>query len=190
MKIKIFAIIGAICTMLCFDACKSSKKTQASKEPTKVEKKSTTKTKSNQINTDNIAIYQTEQGKIDQKLIKEYLAKNALSKYGVTKSGIYYVVEKSGTAQKPTINNNVDCHYKGYLLDGTQFDSSYDRGQSTQFPLSGVIQGWQEGIPTIGKGGKVKLLIPSGLAYGSRGIGNIIKPNSVLVFDVELIDFQ
>lgn len=190
MKIKTLAIIGTICTILCFDACKSSKKTQASKEPAKVEKKATTPNTTSQVNTDDIAIYQTEQGKIDQKLIKEYLTKNALSKYGVTKSGVYYVIEKPGTAEKPTINSNVNCHYKGYLLDGTKFDSSYDRGQPTQFPLSGVIQGWQEGIPTIGKGGKVKLLIPSGLAYGSRGAGNIIKPNSVLAFDVELIDFK
>ena len=74
-------------------------------------------------------------------------------------------------------------------MNGTEFDSSYKRNQPIEFPLTGVIKGWQEGIPTIGSGGKVKWLIPSGLAYGSRAMPTI-PANSVLIFDVELLDFK
>ncbi len=130
-----------------------------------------------------------EQNATDDKLIVEYAKKNNLTTKK-TDSGIHYVVEKEGTGDNPTINSTVEVHYKGTLLDGTTFDSSYDRGQPATFPLARVVKGWQEGIPLFKKGGKGTLLIPSSLAYGSRGAGGKIPPNSVLRFDIELLDIK
>ena len=106
-----------------------------------------------------------------------------------TKSGIHYVMEKEGEGDAhPTVNSQVTVHYRGTLLDGTVFDSSYDRGEPISFKLSQVIPGWQEAIPLLKKGGKATFVIPSGMAYGARKAGKI-PPNSVLAFEVELIDF-
>jgi FKBP-type peptidyl-prolyl cis-trans isomerase len=82
----------------------------------------------------------------------------------------------------------VEVHYTGWLLDGTKFDSSYDRGEPVTFPLSGVIPGWQEGVGLMKVGGKSKLIVPPELGYGERGFGNRIPPDSVLVFDIQLRD--
>ncbi len=108
-----------------------------------------------------------------------------------TESGLYYVIEKPGTGANPKAGNTVTVHYKGYLLDGTVFDESYGRGEPITFPLGAgqVIRGWDEGIAQFKKGGKGKLLIPSPLAYGSRASGPI-PANSILVFDIELVDFK
>ncbi len=123
----------------------------------------------------------------DEQLIKEYLAANNVSAQR-TESGIHYVIKEQGDGVNPSVEDNVKVHYRGALLDGTQFDSSYDRGEPATFPLSRVVPGWQESIPLLKKGGKGTFYIPSGLAYGERGAGGVIPPNAVLVFDVELLD--
>jgi FKBP-type peptidyl-prolyl cis-trans isomerase FkpA len=123
----------------------------------------------------------------DDKIIQDYLAKNGLQAQK-TASGIYYIIEKTGNGKHPTASNTVKVHYKGTLLDGTKFDSSYDRNEPAEFPLNQVIKGWTEGIPLLDEGGKGKLIIPSGLAYGANPQpGSPIKPHSVLQFEVELI---
>ncbi len=119
---------------------------------------------------------------------KKFLAENK-NKEGVkvTASGLQYKVINPGSSKKPKSTDEVTVHYKGTLLDGKVFDSSYDRGEPAQFTLNGVIPGWTEGLQLIGEGGKVILYIPSELAYGEQSMGNIIPPNSTLTFEVELI---
>ncbi len=127
-----------------------------------------------------------EQKAKDDGIIKKYLADNNLDAER-TDEGVYYIIEKPGGSTKPTLESKVTVHYNGTLLEnGKKFDSSYDRGQPATFPLSGVVPGWQIGIPKFGKGGKGKLLIPSGLAYGPQGSPGGIPPNSCLIFDIEL----
>ncbi|HNI45749.1 MAG TPA: FKBP-type peptidyl-prolyl cis-trans isomerase [Chitinophagales bacterium] len=127
------------------------------------------------------------QAQLDSSIIAKYVADNGLASKGkYTDTGIFFVSEKEGKGASPTIEDKVEVHYKGTLLDGTTFDSSYDRGQTVQFPLRGVVPGWQQGIPLLKEGGKGILLIPSGLAYGPNGMPPKIGPNSVLRFDVEL----
>ncbi|MDX2199650.1 MAG: FKBP-type peptidyl-prolyl cis-trans isomerase [Phycisphaerae bacterium] len=105
-------------------------------------------------------------------------------------SGLMILMEKEGDGAQPTLESTVSTHYKGTLLDGTQFDSSYDRGSPTEFPLGNVIKGWQEGIAQMKKGGKAHLIIPPDLAYGARGAGGKIGPNATLYFQVELLDVK
>ncbi len=125
---------------------------------------------------------------IDDKIIQDYIKANKLDAKK-TASGLYYVIEKAGNGKHATAADKVKVHYKGTLVDGTKFDSSYDRNQPIDFPLSGVIKGWTEGIPLLEEGGKGKLLIPSGLAYGQNAPqGTPIKANDVLIFDVELLE--
>lgn len=128
-----------------------------------------------------------QQASLDEEIIRKYIADNNI-KAERTAEGVYYIVERPGTNPKPTLDSKVTVHYKGTLLNGKVFDSSYDRGQPATFPLKGVVPGWQIGIPQFGKGGKGKLIIPSGLAYGTRGAGGDIPPNSVLIFEVEVIE--
>ncbi len=126
-----------------------------------------------------------DQAKIDDDIIQKYLKDNNLEAQK-TASGLYYIVEKEGTGEiKP--NYDVNVHYEGTLLDGSKFDSSYDRGKPAHFGLRRVIPGWTEGIPLFKNGGKGILLIPSKLAYGPRGAGAKIPPNSVLKFKVEVL---
>jgi len=125
----------------------------------------------------------------DNKLILEYIANKNLTNVKKTDSGIYYVMEKEGEGEHPTPASKVKAHYHGELLDGTKFDSSYDRNQPLEFNLGQVVRGWGISIPLLKKGGKGKFLIPSDLAYGANGAGKI-PPNSVLMFDIELVDFQ
>ena len=110
-------------------------------------------------------------------------------KPGVLKdpSGFYYEILKEGTGPLPTMNDTVRLHYHGTLIDGTVFDSSYERGQPAEFPVGGVIPGWVEALQLMGTGSKWRLHVPSELAYGAQGVGSI-PPHSVLVFDVELLD--
>ncbi|MBU6183400.1 MAG: FKBP-type peptidyl-prolyl cis-trans isomerase [Verrucomicrobia bacterium] len=120
-----------------------------------------------------------------------FLAENA-KKPGVqqTASGLQYTIEApgEGTAPKPT--DTVKVNYRGTLLDGTEFDSSYKRNEPIEFPLNGVIRGWTEGLQLIKPGGKIKLFIPSNLAYGSRGAGGVIGPDETLIFEVELLEVK
>ena len=104
-----------------------------------------------------------------------------------TASGLKYIVLKEGTGAKPVATSNVKVHYTGSLLDGKVFDSSVQRGQPIDFGLNQVIPGWTEGVQLMTEGSKYKFLIPSKLAYGERGAGGVIPPNSDLIFEVELI---
>jgi len=119
----------------------------------------------------------------------EFLDKNK-QKPGVitTESGLQYEVITPGYGPQPTVQDVVKVHYKGTLIDGTEFDSSYSRGQPIEFPLSGVISGWTEGLQLMNVGGKYRLFIPSDLGYGTQGYGPQIPPNSTLIFEVELLD--
>lgn len=106
----------------------------------------------------------------------------------VTASGLQYEVIKEGTGPKPSATDKVKVHYHGTTIDGTVFDSSVDRGEPITFGLDQVIKGWTEGVQLMGVGSKYKFYIPSELAYGTRGAGGQIGPNSTLIFEVELID--
>jgi FKBP-type peptidyl-prolyl cis-trans isomerase len=119
-----------------------------------------------------------------------FLAANK-SKPGVktTASGLQYLVEKEGTGPKPKATDTVKVNYLGTKIDGTKFDSSYDRNQPATFPLNGVIKGWTEGMQLMPVGSKYKLFIPSDLAYGENGPGPI-GPNATLIFEVELLDIE
>lgn len=135
------------------------------------------------------------QVKKDAASIDAYIAQKGL-KTIKTASGLHYVVVKEGTGAKPTAGQIVSVHYAGRLLDGKEFDSSYKNPQSggkpIDFPIGQqmVIPGWEEGIMSMRKGGKSTFIIPSGLGYGEQGSPGAIPPNSVLVFDVELVDIK
>lgn len=120
-----------------------------------------------------------------------FLAENG-KKDGVktTASGLQYTIEKEGDGVAPTAADKVTVNYKGTLLNGETFDSSYDRGQPVTFPLANVIPGWTEGLQLMKAGGKAKFWIPASLAYGERGAGGKIGPNETLVFEVELISVE
>lgn len=120
---------------------------------------------------------------------EKFLAENK-TKEGVitTESGLQYKVITEGTGAKPTKDDKVKVHYTGTLLDGTKFDSSLDRGEPAQFGVGQVIKGWTEGLQIMPVGSKYIFWIPSDLAYGERGAGRDIKPNSVLKFEVELLE--
>ncbi|EDY83699.1 peptidyl-prolyl cis-trans isomerase, FKBP-type domain protein [Verrucomicrobiia bacterium DG1235] len=109
-----------------------------------------------------------------------------------TESGLHYIVEKEGEGEKPKKGQKVTAHYHGTLLNGKVFDSSVDRGQPFQFAvgMGRVIKGWDEAFLDMKKGEKRKLILPAQIAYGLRGSPPVIPPNSVLIFDVELLDFQ
>ena len=122
---------------------------------------------------------------------EKFLAENK-TKQGVTEtsSGLQYEVVKAGEGAKPSAEDTVVVHYRGTLLNGTEFDSSYSRNQPATLPLSGVIKGWQEGLPLMSKGAHYKFYIPAALGYGERGAGGRIGPNEILIFDVELLDIK
>jgi FKBP-type peptidyl-prolyl cis-trans isomerase FklB len=122
---------------------------------------------------------------------EKYLADNK-KKDGVktTASGLQYKVLKDGSGASPTANDTVTVNYRGTLIDGTEFDSSYKRGEPATFPVSGVIKGWTEALQLMKKGAKYQLFIPATLAYGDRGAPPDIQPNSTLIFEVELMDVK
>ena len=119
---------------------------------------------------------------------KQYLTDNATREGVITlPSGLQYEVLATGDGAKPDREATVRTHYHGTLIDGSVFDSSYERGQPAEFPVGGVIAGWTEALQLMGTGSKWRLYVPSELAYGAQGVGSI-PPHSVLVFDVELLD--
>jgi FKBP-type peptidyl-prolyl cis-trans isomerase FklB len=120
-----------------------------------------------------------------------YLAENA-KKEGVvtTDSGLQYKSLVAGDGEKPSKSNKVRVHYRGTLIDGTVFDSSYDRGEPIVFPVTGVIAGWVEGLQLMNVGSKFELTIPSNLAYGANGSGPAIGPDATLIFEVELLAIE
>ncbi len=119
----------------------------------------------------------------------EFLAANK-NKSGVVTlpSGLQYEIIKAGTGPKPKAEDEVKCHYKGTLIDGKVFDSSIERGEPATFPVNRVIPGWTEALQLMPVGSKWKLYIPASLGYGERGAGQDIKPNSALIFEVELLE--
>jgi FKBP-type peptidyl-prolyl cis-trans isomerase FklB len=108
----------------------------------------------------------------------------------VLPNGLQYKVLTKGVGEKPTINDTVTVHYRGTLIDGTEFDSSYGRGEPLAIPLNNVIMGWQEALPLMTVGSKWQIFIPAELGYGSQSAGPDIGPNSTLVFEIELIDIS
>ena len=119
-----------------------------------------------------------------------FLAANATKEGVVTlPSGLQYKVLVAGTGPKPAATDSVVCNYRGTLLDGTEFDSSYKRGQTATFPVTGVIKGWTEALQLMPTGSKWQLFIPSDLAYGERG-REPIQPNATLLFELELVSIQ
>jgi FKBP-type peptidyl-prolyl cis-trans isomerase len=122
---------------------------------------------------------------------EKFLADNGKAE-GVktTASGLQYKVVTEGTGPKPKADDTVEVNYKGTLVDGTEFDSSYKRGQSVTFPVSGVIPGWTEALQLMPVGSKFELAIPADLAYGPGGAGGVIGPNSALKFEVELLSIK
>jgi FKBP-type peptidyl-prolyl cis-trans isomerase FklB len=105
-------------------------------------------------------------------------------------SGLQYKILKAGTGPKPTADDTVVCQYRGTLIDGTEFDSSYKRNQPAAFPVKGVIKGWTEALQLMPVGSKWQLFVPPDLAYGEAGAGGVIPPNSTLIFEVELMSIK
>lgn len=120
-----------------------------------------------------------------------FLAKNK-SKDGIKTlaSGLQYKVLKKGSGETPKATDTVVTNYRGNLIDGRVFDSSYKRGQPATFPVSGVIKGWTEALQLMKVGAKWQLFVPSELAYGESSVGQIIEPNSVLIFEIELLEIK
>jgi FKBP-type peptidyl-prolyl cis-trans isomerase len=134
---------------------------------------------------------QSALGAGNKKVGEAFLAANK-SKEGVVTlpSGLQYKILKAGSGPKPTKDDSVVCNYRGTLIDGKEFDSSYKRGQPATFPVTGVIKGWTEALQLMPVGSKWQLFIPPDLAYGERGAGADIGPDSTLVFEVELMSIQ
>lgn len=129
-----------------------------------------------------------EKGKAAKEAGEKYLAENAKKEGVVTlPSGLQYMVLKEGNGKRPTAHDQVKCHYEGFLIDGTLFDSSVQRGEPAVFGLQQVISGWTEGLQLMQEGAKYRFFIPYMLGYGASGAGASIPPYSALVFDVELI---
>jgi FKBP-type peptidyl-prolyl cis-trans isomerase FklB len=120
-----------------------------------------------------------------------FLAANQTKQGVVTlPSGLQYKILKEGTGPKPAATDSVVCNYRGTLINGKEFDSSYKRGEPTTFPVNAVIKGWTEALQLMPVGSKWQLFVPSNLAYGERGAGDDIGPNATLIFDVELVSIQ
>jgi FKBP-type peptidyl-prolyl cis-trans isomerase FklB len=132
---------------------------------------------------------QEKEGTINAEKGKKFLADNKkLPGVVETASGLQIKTIKEGTGKSPGENDQVRCNYRGRLINGDQFDSSYDRGEPAEFPLQGVIPGWTEGLQLMKEGGIYELYVPGDLAYGSRGGGQLIGPNETLIFEIELLE--
>jgi len=130
-----------------------------------------------------------EQTAANRKRGEDYLKSNAeMEGVTVTDSGLQYSVLTQGDGAKPSAGDKVTVHYRGTLIDGTEFDSSYSRGEPTSFKLDQVIPGWTEGVQLMNVGSKYRFVIPAELAYGERGAGGAIGPFETLIFEVELLE--
>jgi len=131
------------------------------------------------------------QGEANKKEGEEFLAANK-AKEGVVSlaSGLQYKILKAGEGKKPTLDDTVTCNYRGTLINGTEFDSSYKRNVPASFQVKGVIKGWVEALQLMPVGSKWQLFIPSSLAYGERGTSGTIGPNATLIFEVELLSIK
>lgn len=125
----------------------------------------------------------------DTREIERFIEDNELTGFQSTPEGLYFRIDVPGGEEKPKLGDNVIVHYRGYYTDGEVFDSSYDRGEPIDIPLVALIEGWRKGLVLFGKGGEGMLIIPSYMGYGQNPPGTIRK-NAVLVFDIELIDFN
>lgn len=125
----------------------------------------------------------------DIEIIEQFIAENNLENVQSFDNGLHYIINVPGGTEKPTIDDKVTVDYIGYYTDGQLFDSSYDAGQPLNINLVSTIRGWQQGIPLFGKGGRGMLIIPSELGYGSSPRAGI-RENAVLVFELEMIDFE
>ena len=131
------------------------------------------------------------EGEKNLKAGEAFLAENGKKEGVVTlPSGLQYKVIAAGAGKKPTAKDTVSVHYRGTLIDGKEFDSSIGRGEPATFPVSGVIPGWTEALQLMQEGAKWQVFVPAKLAYGERGAGPMIGPNSTLIFDVELIKIK
>ncbi|TAK54517.1 MAG: FKBP-type peptidyl-prolyl cis-trans isomerase, partial [Bacteroidetes bacterium] len=131
------------------------------------------------------------QGEKNKKEGETFLEENKKKEGVVTlPSGLQYKVMKSGSGPKPTATQTVTVHYKGTLIDGTEFSSSYTNGEPITMPLSQFIPGWSEGLQLMSVGSKYTLYIPAGLGYGERGAGGAVPPNATLIFEVELLEIK
>lgn len=120
---------------------------------------------------------------------KQFLTNNSKEEGVVTlNSGLQYKIINEGNGNKPALTDQVKCHYEGRLINGAVFDSSYQRNEPATFPVNGVIKGWIEALQLMPTGSKWQLFVPSDLAYGPQGAGQLIGPNETLIFDVELIE--
>ena len=138
---------------------------------------------------ENLNAERAVQGKAHKEAGEKYLAENAKKDGVITlPSGLQYQVLKEGNGKKPSAKDTVKCHYEGFLIDGTVFDSSVQRGEPATFPLQQVIAGWTEGLQLMQEGAKYRFFIPYRLAYGEGGAGQMIPPFATLIFDVELIE--
>ena len=155
----------------------------------KEEKPEITYDEAKQVINDYFLKLQREKLEINKKAGEEFLNINK-GRAGVVElpSGLKYQVLKQGTGEKPKATDKVKCHYHGTLINGTVFDSSVDRGTPAVFGVNQVIPGWVEALQLMPVGSKWRLFIPSQLAYGEHGAGEMIEPNSTLIFDVELLD--
>jgi len=130
-----------------------------------------------------------EKGKVAKAEGEKYLSENKKKDGVVTlPSGLQYMVLREGNGRKPSAKDQVKCHYEGFLIDGTVFDSSVQRGEPAVFGLQQVIAGWTEGLQLMQEGAKYRFFIPYRLAYGEGGAGQMIPPFATLIFDVELIE--
>lgn len=165
--------------LMAFVACNSQEK-DSSKGSNATDKREVEKTMAQRPKPQNLAEKNLKEG-------DAFLAQNA-AKEGVvtTASGLQYLVLKEAYGPKPAATDRVTVHYRGTLIDGTEFDSSYERGQAATFKLEGVIAGWTEGLQHMSVGSTYRFFIPPTLAYGQRGAGRLIGPNATLIFDVEL----
>lgn len=144
-----------------------------------------------EVEREKIAKVQQALAEENRKAGEQYLLENA-EREGVmqTESGLQYEIIEAGGGEKPEATDTVVVHYRGTLINGVEFDSSYKRNEPATFPVTGVIAGWQEGLQLMQEGAKWKFYIPSDLAYGENGAGNLIGPNATLIFEVELKEIK